>query len=90
MCPRAHTGIKLQQFDPATYKKLAPPLALFNFDWATAPLETLCEPRAAQFDLKVTRAPSCNHHVTVMEPPCNRHATAMQPSSNVRPNCTSR
>lgn len=54
VCPRAFSGCKLQQLPSSAYKLLAPPIALFDFDWERGSLESLCTPRTARFDVKIT------------------------------------
>jgi len=56
LCPRASTGTKLQQHPPGSYKVLAAPLALFEFDWATSAVNSLCDARSRRLDLVITKS----------------------------------
>ena len=60
MCPRAHTGVKLQELAPHDYRALADPLPIFSFDWATAPVESLCDARVSEHELLLTRGGTLN------------------------------
>jgi type II protein arginine methyltransferase len=51
--PRAHTGCKLQHWPPDEHVRLAPPLRLFEFDFAHTPIDELACSRSAP-ELSVT------------------------------------
>ncbi|KAL1515803.1 hypothetical protein AB1Y20_002419 [Prymnesium parvum] len=86
LCPRAHSGCKLQHFDPSTYKVLAPPLALFNFDWENAPVESLCDPRKAQHRMTITQDGTLNAFLIYFHLHCDeRHTFSSGPDN---PNLT--
>ena len=43
--PRGRASVKLQELPETDWRALAPPIEVFRFDWASAPLDEICKPR---------------------------------------------
>ena len=43
--PRGSASVKLQELPETDWRALAPPIEVFRFDWASAPLDEVCRPR---------------------------------------------
>ena len=53
LAPRAHAGCKLQEQPPSSYRALAPPLRLFDWDFVRTPLEQLTRGRQRDLMLEI-------------------------------------
>ena len=84
LSPKAHTGCKLQHYPPDAYTILAPPLKLFDFDFAGTPVDQLTQGRTTDLALTFERGGVLSAFLIYFDLHCNPANSFSNGPSNKR------
>ena len=71
LSPQPVCAAKLQQLRRGAYRRLSEPIELFEWQWATMPIETIEAPRSRELPLRLTAAGTLNAFVVYFRLHCD-------------------